>query len=318
MVKFSIVVPVYNTYDYLEKCLSSLVNQKNIKEKYEIIIVNDGSPDNSEKIILAFQEQYPQLIKYIKKENGGVASARNEGVKYVNGEYILFVDSDDYLDPYLLEKLSAHILEKGAPDVIRINSQDVKSDGTVIQTVFVEECNDDVELLKRIMEKRALEVPWGYVYKASFYKKNKFEFAPKRIHEDYGLIPIILYKAETISCLPYIGYNYVEREGSIMAETQYEKMKKRVDDMYFLYCIHMKEIKGDSIKGKLLRSYSLEAMLSKLTFLNDTDLKQKLEEIKSNLNSSDIYCYNFKKAIKKVLLKANSQVYLKLYKKYKF
>lgn len=318
MVKFSIVVPVYNTYDYLEKCLSSLVMQKNVKENYEIIVVNDGSTDESEKIILEFEKKYPQLIKYIKKENGGVASARNEGVKHITGEYILFVDSDDYLELDLLEKLDSHIQKNNAPDVIRINSQDVKTDGTIIKKVFVEENKDEIKLLKEIMQKRALEVPWGYVYKASFYKQNHFEFALRRIHEDYGLIPIILYKAKTITCLPYIGYDYVEREGSIMAETQYEKMKRRVDDMYFLYCIHMQEIKGDSIKGKLLRSYSLEAMLSKLTFLNDEDLKQKLKEIKKNLNSSDIYCYNLKKVIKKGLLKINIGAYLKLYRKYKF
>ena len=93
--KVSVIVPVYNTYDYLNKCLDSLVNQS--FKDYEIIIVNDGSTDDSEKIIKKYQKKYSN-IKYYYKENGGLSSARNYGIKYANGDYIAFVDSDDYVD----------------------------------------------------------------------------------------------------------------------------------------------------------------------------------------------------------------------------
>lgn len=317
MIKFSVIVPVYNTYDFLDKCLDSIVDQTVSREKYEIIIVNDGTPDNSEEIILKYKEKYPKTIKYIKKENGGLSSARNEGIKHVEGEYIVLVDSDDYLDKHLFEMLEAHIEGNHKPDVVRINSRDVKIDGTTIQEVIIKKSRDEIELLKNVMQANALEVPWAYVYKTSFFKKENFKYEHK-IHEDYGLTPIILYKAEKISYLNYIGYNYVEREGSIMAETKYEKMKQRVDDMFYLYKIHMETIKKDTKKGKLLRGYSLEAMLSKLTFLNKEDLDIKLKEVKDYIDASDIYCYNFKKMLKKTVLVLNIKLYLNLYRKYKF
>lgn len=316
MIKFSMVVPVYNTYDYLRKCLDSLVKQKNVQESFEVVIVNDGTPDNSEEIILEYKEKYPNLIKYIKKENGGLSSARNEGVKHCEGEYILFIDSDDYLDLELLSKLETHIKVNNTPDLIRMNSRDVKTNGEVIKDVVIDETDNTVQLIKNLMNKQALEIPWGYVYNTKFYKDNNFTYAP-RIHEDYGLTPIIIYKAKTMTYLNFIGYNYVEREGSIMAETQYEKLKKRVDDMFAQYLTHMQVIQKDSVKGNLLRSYSLEAMLNKLIVLNKKDMNDKLAEIKNEISISDVYCYNFKKIFKKILLMINIKLYLNLYKKFK-
>ena len=90
----SIIVPIYNTESYLEKCLDSLVNQtlKNI----EIILINDGSPDNSEKIIKKYLKKYSDKIVYYKKENEGQGVARNYAIKLARGEYLTFVDSDDF------------------------------------------------------------------------------------------------------------------------------------------------------------------------------------------------------------------------------
>lgn len=101
MIKVSIIVPVYNVEKYLPKCLDSLVNQT-LKE-IEIIVVNDGSPDNSQKVIDKYAKKYPKLIKSFYKENNGQASARNVGLEYANGKYISFVDSDDWLDLNALE-----------------------------------------------------------------------------------------------------------------------------------------------------------------------------------------------------------------------
>ena len=95
MTKVSVIIPVYNTLEYLPKCLDSLVNQT--LDDIELIIVNDGSPDDSHKLIKEYCEKYPN-IKYYKKKNGGLSSARNYGIKKAVGEYIGFVDSDDYVD----------------------------------------------------------------------------------------------------------------------------------------------------------------------------------------------------------------------------
>jgi len=111
MKKVSIIVPVYNVEKYLAKCLDSLVNQT--LEDVEIIVVDDGSKDNSKQIIDEFQTKYPDKIKSFVKENGGLSDARNFGLDRASGDYIGFVDSDDYIHSTFLEKMTAQI-EEGA------------------------------------------------------------------------------------------------------------------------------------------------------------------------------------------------------------
>ena len=95
MPKVSIIVPFYNVEKYIEKCLQTLVNQT--LEDIEIILVNDGSQDGTVEIAKKYQEQYPQKIKYLEKENGGLSDARNYDIPYAKGEYVAFLDSDDYV-----------------------------------------------------------------------------------------------------------------------------------------------------------------------------------------------------------------------------
>ena len=101
--KISVIVPIYNVEEYLEKCLDSLVNQT-LKD-IEIILINDGSPDNSEEIVNKYLKKYKEKIIYHKKENEGQGIARNYGINLAKGEFISFVDSDDYVDKTMFEKL---------------------------------------------------------------------------------------------------------------------------------------------------------------------------------------------------------------------
>ena len=101
---FSIIIPIYNVEDYLRETIESVINQTlSFEDNVEMILVNDGSPDNSEAICLEYQEKYPNNIKYIKQPNGGVSSARNNGLKHATGKYINFLDSDDYWQRNVLE-----------------------------------------------------------------------------------------------------------------------------------------------------------------------------------------------------------------------
>ena len=103
MVKVSIIVPFYNVEKYIEKCLTSLVNQT--LEEIEIILVNDGSKDESIKVAKDFEQKYPAKIRYYEKPNGGLGDARNFGIKFAKGEYIAFLDSDDYVEPTMYEEM---------------------------------------------------------------------------------------------------------------------------------------------------------------------------------------------------------------------
>ncbi len=104
--KISVVIPVYKAYDYLAKCLDSVINQSlSFEDNIELILINDGSPDNSEEICLSYQKMYSDNIIYLKQENKGVSSARNNGIKNAHGKYIMFLDSDDYLASNTIEAL---------------------------------------------------------------------------------------------------------------------------------------------------------------------------------------------------------------------
>ena len=129
MPRFSIVIPVYNTEEYLDKCLSSVFGQS--FSDFEVIVVNDGSTDSSEKIVSDYMKKYSNL-KFFCKENGGLSSARNYGVSLCSGDYILFLDSDDYFETGLLEVLDREVSDC---DIVRFGVQDIYDDGTVIRYV---------------------------------------------------------------------------------------------------------------------------------------------------------------------------------------
>ena len=103
MVEVSIIVPIYNTEKYLRKCINSLLNQD--IDNYEILLVNDSSPDNSQMIIDEYVKKYPNIVKGFIKDNGGLGDTRNFAIPYANGQYLMFVDSDDYIKENSLQKL---------------------------------------------------------------------------------------------------------------------------------------------------------------------------------------------------------------------
>ena len=128
MKKVSIIVPVYNVEKYLAKCLDSLVNQT--LEDVEIIVVDDGSRDNSKQIIDEFQTKYPDKIKSFVKENGGLSDARNFGLDRANGEYIGFVDSDDYVTAEMFEEMYS-LAQKYDAEMVICNLQKVDENGKI-------------------------------------------------------------------------------------------------------------------------------------------------------------------------------------------
>jgi glycosyltransferase involved in cell wall biosynthesis len=104
--KFSVIIPIYNVEEYIEETIISVIHQSiGFKNNIQMILVNDGSPDNSEEICLKYAEKYPENIKYIKKENGGVSSARNLGIDYIEGKYVNFLDSDDKWEKTAFKKV---------------------------------------------------------------------------------------------------------------------------------------------------------------------------------------------------------------------
>ena len=215
MPEVSVIVPVYNVEKYLEKCLNSLVNQT--LENIEIIIVNDGTKDNSEEIIKKFIEKYPQKIVYLKKENGGLSDARNYGMPYAKGEYIAFLDSDDYVEKDIYKEM--YELAK------KENSDMVECDFLWEYPNKIREDIGQVYNGKREMLEKVRVVAWNKLIRRSILEKTQIQFSKGLRYEDveftYKLIPHL----NKVSFLkkPYI--HYIQRENSII-NVQNERTKE--------------------------------------------------------------------------------------------
>lgn len=217
--KISIIVPVYNVEKYLAKCLDSLVNQT--YQNIEILVVNDGSTDDSGKIINDFSVKFPEKIKPFYKKNGGLSDARNVGIDNATGDYIGFVDSDDYVLETMFEEM-LDLAEKHSAEMVICNIQKVDERGNVIQKLTQ---------IPNMPEKIDLETHFSVFSDISYFacnklfKKNLFEtkrFKKGISFEDIQLIPQLLLECKTIAQTQHFHYHYLERQNSI-SKTHTEK-----------------------------------------------------------------------------------------------
>lgn len=211
--KLSIVIPMYNVEQYIERCIRSLENQDIDKHEYEILVIDDGSPDNSSKIVNKLQNEFTNIIMY-HKQNGGLSSARNYGIKHANGKYIWFVDSDDYIEKNvlanLLTKIYSNNLDLLGFDVFDINGENEKSG-------FYGR-KQPTNIISGLEYIRDYNIGIGACYfisKKEIFLKNNIYFIEGIIHEDYDIILRLYEFIQRMSFVYLRVYNYVHREGSI-------------------------------------------------------------------------------------------------------
>ena len=312
MPKVSVIVPVYNVEKYLERCLNSLVNQT--LDDIEIIIVNDGTKDNSEKIIKEFLDKYPQKIIYLKKENGGLSDARNYGIPYAKGEYIAFLDSDDYIEKEMYKEM--YELAK------KENSDMVECDFIWEYPDKIKEDIGQIYNGKKEMLEKVRVVAWNKLIKRSILEKTKIQFPKGLRYEDveftYKLIPYL----DKVAFLkkPYI--HYTQRDNSIInvqnertkeifivldnvldyykANNFYDEYKEEIEYVYarFLLCsslLRMVKIKDKNIRKKLLE-ITWENLNTKFPNWKNNEILKKNKTLKNRYMKSinkftyRIYC----------------------------
>ncbi len=213
MPKISAIVPIYNSEPYLERCLNSLVNQS--FTDFEIILVNDGSPDNSQSIIERYKENYPHLIQVIEQENRGQASARNKGLSLARGEFISFVDGDDYLELSAYEIAYREAVEKGA-DIVCFGMYEEKGgERTEQQYVLAHSpCPSKHYILNE-------SSPCNKIISRRIFAEHNLQFTKNRIYEDLELIPRLALYTNKITVLDHCLYTYVIHENSTMRQPVY-------------------------------------------------------------------------------------------------
>ena len=209
--KLSIILPVYNVEQYLEKCLNSILT--NTFQDFELIIVNDGSPDNSEKIILNFKEKYGDKIIYVKKENGGLSDARNCGLTYAKGEYISFIDSDDYIEQHMYElmmkKLDEYPYDIVACDLNLVYENSKKID--IVSSGYNNDLKDKNEIKKTMIH--FYPTVWNKIYKRESIQN--IGFLKGVWYEDLEFMLKVYPSLNSIGVVKNPLYNYLQRKNSI-------------------------------------------------------------------------------------------------------
>ena len=271
MPKVSVIVPFYNVENYIEKCLETLVNQT-LKD-IEIILVNDGSKDRSIDIVNKFLKQYPEKIVYLEKENGGLSDARNFGIPHAKGEYIAFLDSDDYVEKDMYENM--YELAK-------------KEDSDMVECDFYWEYPDKLKKDEGIIyhgKKEMIEkvrvVAWNKLIKKEILEKSDVKFPKGLRYEDveftYKLVPYI----EKVSFLKKPCVHYVQREGSI-SNKQNERNKEIFDVLDNVISYYKEKEIYDTYKDELEYVYVRYAFCSSLlriVKIKDEDIQQKLLDL---------------------------------------
>ena len=218
MPKVSVIIPVYNVEKYIEECLNSLVNQT-IKDDLEVIIVNDGSKDKSQEIINEYVKKYPNLFKSFIKENGGQGSARNYGVKYATGEYLGFVDADDYIKENMYEILYNEAIQKNL-DIVVCDMLWVYENGKIQSRSTLPNFLKDFNYYTYILSNPG---PVNKIYKRELWNREKIVFPEDILYEDLAIIPAIPKYTKKIGYINKELYLYRQRQNSTMLKTQYNK-----------------------------------------------------------------------------------------------
>lgn len=303
MPKFSIIIPVYNVEDYIKDCLDSIKNQS-LKD-YEVIVVNDGTKDNSMNIV----KKYPVTI--INQENQGLSAARNTGAKQATGDYLLFVDSDDYLEKDTLKKINQALTNN--PDVVRFQIKEVfdnQEEKQYPEEPFRNKSGE--EAFKFLTKYHFVENAWCYAIKRKYYEKEKFSFKKGTIHEDFGLIPLVIIKAKSVTSISYIGYNYRQRKGSIMNTENYEKTKKKVKDFYNHYQYLIEEIDKTNLEKKYFKSFIANSLILKITELKTKDYKSYKQKLKQEKVFDQLIANTIPRKIKKFIIRISPRLYYKI------
>ena len=305
----SIIITAYNAEKTIEKCLNSILDTQ--YNDYEIILINDGSIDNTEKIVELFASD---KIRYYKKVNTGVADSRNFGIEKAKGDYITFVDSDDYVSSNYFEEIDKYINEgvdiiKRKGIIVSKNKEEkIKGatfDVTTGEDAFNKLCFTDIYL----------DTLWSYVIKKSLFIDNNFYFERDRFHEDFGLLPLLILKSNKMVSLEDYVYYYVQTDNSIMREKNIDKTIKKANDALYHYDNVLKTIENYDLSNftkENVRIYCTNAILLKVSEFTGKEQNWYIKELKKRKVYKNIKVRNIKQLIKKILLLINIKLYLKI------
>ncbi len=248
----TVIIPCYNIEDYVKKCIDSILFQS--YKNLEIIIVDDGSTDNTSKIIDSYDDK---RIRIIHQENAGLSGARNTGIENAKGEYICFIDGDDFIHENYVKKMM-NIAEAENADVVACGFFGVDKNGNVKKNNIVNSqmVMSGLEAMVDYLNTRNIgySMAWNKLYKTSLFKENKITYPYGRLHEDEHVIYKLYYFSQKIVVIPDHLYFYIKRDDSIMGK---KYSAKRLEDALS----HIEEVK-EFMKMHSLPGYIMEHLIA--------------------------------------------------------
>ncbi len=268
----SIIIPAYKVEKYIERCLNSIICQ--INEDVEVIVVDDGSPDSSGQIAECYAKT-KKNIRVVHKENGGLSDARNAGLQVARGQYIMFVDSDDYLTEKCLPDICYFILNNPS-DVYVGNANFEYESGLKSGHVFSSDIETPLSgeefMVNELKCNTMMMAVWLYIYRSDFLRKNDLFFKMGILHEDEEFTPRVLLAAKMVRNTGITHYNYLIRENSIT--TASKKDKNSVDIFDILKGLEKQYDTIDNLKHKKILKNSLVTKYLYTWINNDLSTKK--------------------------------------------
>ena len=279
----SLVVPVYNVAPYLERCMASLAAQN--LDRMEIVCVDDGSTDDCPAILARYAAQYVQ-IRVIRQDNGGLSAARNTGLAHISGEYVAFVDSDDWIDPgyyrRLLELARTNHLDMAHGNAM-YHFEGRREDHPIYRDALSTEVMPGREVLRRrLKEKTLLHMVWMHLYRRDFIERLGMRFVPRLYHEDVLWTTRALLEARRVAYDPAPGYFYRQRVRPLAAEAWDKHLNFEIDSFAYIArgMTELAATVGDDAQlQQLLRWQLVDGGLSifhKLRKLSSPELRRRL------------------------------------------
>lgn len=292
----SVVIPIFNVEKYLKKCIESVRAQ--IYKNIEIILIDDGSEDNSPQICDDYQ-QLDNRIHVIHKINGGLSDARNAGIDVCTGEYIVFVDSDDYIHPYMIKGMLAIALDEET-DIVECGVCHVNENNHADFGIGSIPCRKKIlnhdRAIEEVLDYKLGITVWNKLYKSSLFQQIRFPMG--RLHEDEFVVPFVIDMCSKYALIDNRYYAYVKRKGSIMDmpfnsnkmdileahQSRLEYFSKKYDGKYdmtikyhfYVACVNLKILmKNQFSKSEVKKIY--KDLFQELIVSSSVDINKKIK-----------------------------------------
>jgi len=288
----SIIIPFFNSENYILQCITSITNQNLPIKDYEIILINDGSTDMSNKIVSQLIDKFSN-IKLITQKNSGLSASRNKGLSLSQGNYIFFMDSDDYLALNTLSHL-LKIVDKNDLDMLEFSYTQTKLRDIYNTHKALKDVKFEVlEGKDYIATRNYLDYVWVYLYRRSFLLNSKVKFIEGKIMEDTLFNAELIPKAKRIAYYPLDVVRYVDNPNSLTNDKKYEAKKKMINDHVFMavkYSDLIKKLNLERINTKVLKRKQQYIIFSILKNLLDNNFKfHEINPILSTLTEQNLY-----------------------------